>query len=140
DEDLRQREPLVCQIVIGEGAGLVAVVEKHDPPRTGGRRLMLRNKGELRGPDTPDRVEVLVPLLIEGRQHLLYVTIGNGRRVVDNGDLQHLTLPGHFGGEICASASGERRMPNPAAIKQGRRPLSFWDTAATPQRGTALFK
>jgi hypothetical protein len=31
-------------------------------------------------------------------------------------------------------------MPCPAAIKQGRRPVEFFDAAATPQRGTTLSK
>src|SRR3954447_9516081 len=42
DKHFRQRQPLVRQVVIGESAGLVAVVEKYDPPRTSRRRLILR--------------------------------------------------------------------------------------------------
>ena len=98
---------------------------------------MLRNKGELRGSDTPDRVEVLVPLVLEGRQHLLYVTIGNGRRVVDNGDLQHHTLPAYLGEKICASApvgGGFADALQHGGLTAGRVSM----TTATHRPGTAL--
>jgi hypothetical protein len=92
DKNLGDWQTVVRQIVIGECARLVAVVEKHQPPAARGRHLVLRDEIEGGGVDAPDRGQVLVPLLREGRQHLLHIGIGTGGRLVDHGDLRHSWL------------------------------------------------
>src|SRR5438309_4002047 len=49
DEDLGDRQTVIRQIVIGERAGLVAIVEKHQPPAARGRHLVLRDEGKVGG-------------------------------------------------------------------------------------------
>ena len=75
--------------MIGERVGLVAVVEKDQPPAARGRHLALRDEIEGGVVDARDRGQVLVPLLREGRQHLLHIGVANSGRRVDHGDLRH---------------------------------------------------
>jgi hypothetical protein len=93
DEYLGDRQAFVGQVVIGERVRLVAVVEEDHPPRA--RRwcmLLLGIEGERSGSHAPHGIQILVPLCVEGRDHALYVGIGDGSRLVDYGDLQHGAL------------------------------------------------
>jgi len=94
-ENFRDRQALVRQIVVGQGAGLITVVQEHHPPCAGRRRLTLWNEGKGRLFDAPDGFEIAVSLLDEGGQHSLNVNVRDGGRFVYHGNLKHYFVPDH---------------------------------------------
>jgi len=88
-ENFGDRQALVCQVMVGERSGLVAIIQENHPPCAGGRRLVGRNKGESCGVDAPNRQQILIPLLAEGGQIALNFGISDVGRFVDDGNLRH---------------------------------------------------
>jgi hypothetical protein len=68
--------------MIGERAGLIAVVQKDQPPAVGGRHLAPWDEREGRGIDAPDRPEVPIRLLIENRVRTRLAAGGNRIRTI----------------------------------------------------------
>ena len=75
DEDFGDRQTLVCEVVEGQRAGLSAIIEEYHPPTASSRRLTSWNESELGLVNTPDRPEIVVPLLSESRQHRLNIGV-----------------------------------------------------------------
>src|SRR5882672_9873050 len=73
----------------GQCAGLITIVQKHQPPSAGSRLLTFRNECKSRRFDPPDRQKILVPLLVESGQHLLNVGVRDSGCFVYEGNLQH---------------------------------------------------
>src|SRR5260370_14411196 len=53
-EHLGYRQPLICQIMVGERSGLIAIIQEGEPPAARGRHLVLWDENEGGGGDAPE--------------------------------------------------------------------------------------
>src|SRR6476620_9526405 len=90
DEDLRNRLPVLGQVVIAERAGCVGVIEVYELPVRGLRNLGVVKLHRI----APDRQKVLVVTLLQSGSELVERHSQVDRRLVDAGDRDGAALPG----------------------------------------------
>src|SRR4249919_2705766 len=90
DEDLRDRLPVLGQVVIAERAGFVGVIEVYELPVRGLRNLGVVKLHRI----APDRQKALVVALLQSGSELVERHAQVDRRLVDAGDRDGTALPG----------------------------------------------
>jgi hypothetical protein len=85
-EHLAQRQTLVGQVVVAEGARLVRIVEDGEPPGTHRRVRAPGDEDEI-GIDAPGWSEVVMDLSLERRDGLAHIGVLENGTGVDDGDL-----------------------------------------------------